>query len=379
MTPERSKFALHAFFKFLWHPRGTTNQSVARAPASILGAREILPGNGGTDRVRALVPTASHGGPVRAQRVGHTFFPGFSWVFDLCVLFCFHKNLSVMMSYVLIGPSFQLSVFSRGGDPHVDGAPPHIRLSALFFGAAILKKALSPGVDAQSPRAGTRGKRTAISVPSTRRVLRSTANGPRTRRTPGWRQPPTGRSMTTVELSSGFSPTFHPRSLPFSGDREDSGPRAEAASAPSHAHQGRATRAEMIRRDASSSTSVEDDARVDTAALASRVSSGAEGASNRRGSSPLGKTARTSLHRQGIQRVKSTPELGVHATGPAPGSKEMRDMFFVRQDAVNFNASYGTPVREVRGGIVGNLFRRTWMRLFFWRGRTWKFVSRGFG
>ena len=172
--------------------------------------------------------------------------------------------------------------------------------------------------------------------------------------------------MTTVELSSGFSPTFHPRSLPpFSGDHEDSGPRAEAASAPSHAHQGRATRAEMIRRDASSSTSVEDDARVDTAALASRVSSGAEGASNRRGSSPLGKTARGSLHRQGIQRVKSTPELGVHATGPAPGSKEMRDMFFVRQDAVNFNASYGTPVREVRGGIVGNLLRRTWMRLFF--------------
>jgi hypothetical protein len=26
----------------------------------------------------------------------------------------------------------------------------------------------------------------------------------------------------------------------------------------------------------------------------------------------------------------------------------MRDMFFVRQDNINFNASYGTPVREVR-------------------------------
>jgi hypothetical protein len=26
----------------------------------------------------------------------------------------------------------------------------------------------------------------------------------------------------------------------------------------------------------------------------------------------------------------------------------MRDMFFVRQDNVNFNASYGTPVKEVR-------------------------------
>lgn len=48
-----------------------------------------------------------------------------------------------------------------------------------------------------------------------------------------------------------------------------------------------------------------------------------------------------------MKRVSSLPVMSLQSGGPAPGSQEMRDMFFVRQDAVNFNASYGTPVREV--------------------------------
>lgn len=49
-----------------------------------------------------------------------------------------------------------------------------------------------------------------------------------------------------------------------------------------------------------------------------------------------------------MKRVASTPSLQARASTPAPGSQGMRDMFFVRQDNINFNASYGTPVREVR-------------------------------
>ena len=47
-----------------------------------------------------------------------------------------------------------------------------------------------------------------------------------------------------------------------------------------------------------------------------------------------------------MKRVASTPSLQARASTPAPGSQGMRDMFFVRQDNINFNASYGTPVRE---------------------------------
>lgn len=53
-------------------------------------------------------------------------------------------------------------------------------------------------------------------------------------------------------------------------------------------------------------------------------------------------------HASLMKRVASTPVISTQSAGPAPGSQEMRDMFFVRQDAVNFNASYGTPVRQVR-------------------------------
>lgn len=49
-----------------------------------------------------------------------------------------------------------------------------------------------------------------------------------------------------------------------------------------------------------------------------------------------------------MPRVASSPALPTRATAPRPGSREMRDLFFVRPDAVNFNASYGTPAREVR-------------------------------
>jgi hypothetical protein len=49
-----------------------------------------------------------------------------------------------------------------------------------------------------------------------------------------------------------------------------------------------------------------------------------------------------------MKRVASTPTLNTKTTTPAPGSQGIRDMFFVRQDNVNFNASYGTPVKEVR-------------------------------
>jgi hypothetical protein len=49
-----------------------------------------------------------------------------------------------------------------------------------------------------------------------------------------------------------------------------------------------------------------------------------------------------------MKRAASTPSFPTHTSIPAPGSQGMRDMFFVRQDNVNFNASYGTPVREVR-------------------------------
>ena len=44
----------------------------------------------------------------------------------------------------------------------------------------------------------------------------------------------------------------------------------------------------------------------------------------------------------------ATPAAPNRVRDPAPGTREMRDLFFVRPDVVNFNASYGTPVREVR-------------------------------
>ena len=50
-----------------------------------------------------------------------------------------------------------------------------------------------------------------------------------------------------------------------------------------------------------------------------------------------------------MKRVSSTPSFSTPSPSstPAPGSQGMRDMFFVRQDNINFNASYGTPVKEV--------------------------------
>ena len=38
-----------------------------------------------------------------------------------------------------------------------------------------------------------------------------------------------------------------------------------------------------------------------------------------------------------MKRVASTPSLQARASTPAPGSQGMRDMFFVRQDNINFN------------------------------------------
>ena len=40
-------------------------------------------------------------------------------------------------------------------------------------------------------------------------------------------------------------------------------------------------------------------------------------------------------------------EVGFTSEKLLPGSAEMRNHFFLKQDALNFNASYGTPVREV--------------------------------
>ena len=47
-----------------------------------------------------------------------------------------------------------------------------------------------------------------------------------------------------------------------------------------------------------------------------------------------------------------------------PARVEMRDLFFVRPDVVNFNASYGTPVREVR---TAALAKARFMRDIFLR------------
>ena len=41
-------------------------------------------------------------------------------------------------------------------------------------------------------------------------------------------------------------------------------------------------------------------------------------------------------------------DVGIRNNFPMPGSAEMRKHFFLKQEALNFNASYGTPVREVR-------------------------------
>ena len=49
----------------------------------------------------------------------------------------------------------------------------------------------------------------------------------------------------------------------------------------------------------------------------------------------------------------ATPAAQDRVRDPAPGTREMRDLFFVRPDVVNFNASYGTPVREVRTATAG--------------------------
>jgi hypothetical protein len=50
----------------------------------------------------------------------------------------------------------------------------------------------------------------------------------------------------------------------------------------------------------------------------------------------------------GMKRAASVPCFEAVRGGPAPGSSEMKELFFVRPDTRNFNASYGTPPREVR-------------------------------
>ena len=54
----------------------------------------------------------------------------------------------------------------------------------------------------------------------------------------------------------------------------------------------------------------------------------------------------------------ATPAAPDRVRDPAPGTREMRDLFFVRPDVVNFNASYGTPVREVRTATLAKAASR---------------------
>ena len=48
-----------------------------------------------------------------------------------------------------------------------------------------------------------------------------------------------------------------------------------------------------------------------------------------------------------IRQAPILSEVGFTSEKLLPGSAEMRNHFFLKQDALNFNASYGTPVREV--------------------------------
>ena len=56
-------------------------------------------------------------------------------------------------------------------------------------------------------------------------------------------------------------------------------------------------------------------------------------------------------------RSATMPDLlqGSGDEGPAPGTQGMKELFFVRQNSINFNASYGTPAREVRDTLQRNL------------------------
>ncbi len=49
-----------------------------------------------------------------------------------------------------------------------------------------------------------------------------------------------------------------------------------------------------------------------------------------------------------LKRVYSLHVIPEAIPGPLLGSKSMRDLFFVRDDTINFSASYGTPVRQAR-------------------------------
>jgi len=51
--------------------------------------------------------------------------------------------------------------------------------------------------------------------------------------------------------------------------------------------------------------------------------------------------------RSELSRSLSLPELNWLPSCFKPGSSETREFFFVRQEALNLNASFGTPVREV--------------------------------
>ena len=59
----------------------------------------------------------------------------------------------------------------------------------------------------------------------------------------------------------------------------------------------------------------------------------------------------------GMRRAASVPCFEAVPAGPAPGSPEMKELFFVRPHTTNFNASYGTPPREVRLTTPGKCHR----------------------
>lgn len=65
----------------------------------------------------------------------------------------------------------------------------------------------------------------------------------------------------------------------------------------------------------------------------------------------------------------ATPAAPDRARDPAPGTREMRDLFFVRPDVINFNASYGTPVREVRTATSAKAGSRVFHLLRLSRGK----------
>ena len=50
---------------------------------------------------------------------------------------------------------------------------------------------------------------------------------------------------------------------------------------------------------------------------------------------------------EGLKRVYSLHVFPEMPAGPVAGTRGVRDLFYIRKDALNFNASYGTPVRKV--------------------------------